>query len=171
MLSAGAGSGDGSGVLRVPPGPDPASVTMTMAIESARPADLDEVSRLLEENRLPLAGFRAHLANTLVAREDGRIVGSAALEVYADGVLLRSVAVRPERRGQQLGHELTHAAIQRARALGANAVYLLTTTAERFFPRFGFEVIARADVPAGVQTSVEFTSACPSTATVMRKTL
>jgi amino-acid N-acetyltransferase len=144
---------------------------MTVAIESAKPAALDEVSRLLEENRLPLAGFRDHLTDTLVARDNGRIVGSAALEVYADGVLLRSVAVRPDRQGQQLGQELTRAAIQRARERGANAIYLLTTTAERFFPRFGFEVVRRADVPPGVQTSVEFTSACPSTATVMRKLL
>jgi amino-acid N-acetyltransferase len=171
MLCSGAWSGRGSRVLRFPSGLDPGAVTMTTAIEAAGPADLDAISRLLAENGLPLAGFREHLANTLVAREDGRIVGSAALEVYADGVLLRSVAVRPERHGQQLGHALTRAAIQRARALGANAIYLLTTTAERFFPRFGFEAIGRTDVPPGVQTSVEFTSACPSTATVMRKIL
>jgi len=48
---------------------------------------------------------------------------------------------------------------------------LLTTTAADFFPKFGFEPIARADVPASVQSSIEFTSACPATATVMRKTL
>lgn len=55
--------------------------------------------------------------------------------------------------------------------LHAPAVYLLTTTADRYFPRFGFERIARADVPASVQTSIEFTSACPTSATVMRKQL
>ena len=49
------------------------------------------------------------------------------------------------------------------------SIYLLTTTAERYFPKFGFEPVARADVPATVQTSIEFTSACPSSATVMRK--
>ena len=47
----------------------------------------------------------------------------------------------------------------------------LTTTAERFFPKFGFEGIARSDVPPSVQASIEFTSACPSSAMVMRKTL
>ena len=52
-----------------------------------------------------------------------------------------------------------------------SAVYLLTTTAERFFPRFGFEQITRADVPATVQESVEFKSACPASAIVMRKHL
>jgi amino-acid N-acetyltransferase len=47
----------------------------------------------------------------------------------------------------------------------------LTTTAEHFFPKFGFERIARADVPSSVQRSVEFTSVCPASATVMRKPL
>jgi len=47
----------------------------------------------------------------------------------------------------------------------------LTTTAEGFFPKFGFERIPRADVPARVQESVEFVSACPASAVVMRNTL
>jgi amino-acid N-acetyltransferase len=51
------------------------------------------------------------------------------------------------------------------------AVFLLTTTAEQFFPRLGFEPISRADVPESVQASVEFQSACPASATVMRKQL
>jgi len=106
-----------------------------------------------------------------VARENGQIIGSAALELYPDGALLRSVAVAPEAQGKGLGQELTAAAIRLADTLNAPALYLLTTTAEQFFPKFGFERIARADVPATVQASVEFTSACPTSATVMRKTL
>jgi amino-acid N-acetyltransferase len=58
-----------------------------------------------------------------------------------------------------------------ARDLQVPAIYLLTTTAERYFPKFGFERIQRADIPPAVQTSIEFTSACPSSATVMRKSL
>jgi amino-acid N-acetyltransferase len=54
---------------------------------------------------------------------------------------------------------------------GAVTVFLLTTTAERFFPRFGFEPIARDEVPASVLASVEFQSACPESAIVMRKRL
>ena len=55
--------------------------------------------------------------------------------------------------------------------LQISALYLLTTTAAGFFPKFGFERIDRCDVPRSVQMSVEFTSACPSSATVMRKYL
>jgi amino-acid N-acetyltransferase len=129
------------------------------------------VLRLLDETHLPLDGLRDHFATALVARENGSIVGSAALEVCADGALLRSVAVSPRAQGSGLGRDLTNAAIRLAENLGVPALYLLTTTAEGYFPRFGFERITRADVPQGVQASVEFASACPSSAIVMRKTL
>jgi N-acetylglutamate synthase-like GNAT family acetyltransferase len=125
----------------------------------------------LGRHRLPLDGLMDHLATTVVARQNGQVVGCAALEVYPDGALLRSVAVAPEAQRQGLGHDLTEAAIRLAQAINVPALYLLTTTADRYFPKFGFERIARTDVPAAVQTSVEFTSACPSTATVMRKPL
>jgi amino-acid N-acetyltransferase len=140
-------------------------------IDRATPADAEAVFRLLEDNHLPLDGLSEHLATTIVAREGGRIVGSAALEVYGEGALLRSVAVAPALQRHGLGHELTNAAFQLARTVGAPAVYLLTTTAERYFPRFGFERIDRTQVPETVKASVEFTSACPSSATVMRKLL
>lgn len=81
------------------------------------------------------------------------------------------MAIAPEQQGQGLGHALTEAAIRLARDFRVPAVYLLTTTAEQYFPKFGFERIGRTDVPPTVQTSIEFTSACPSSATVMRKTL
>jgi len=140
-------------------------------IDRAQPDDAPAVLRLLERNHLPLEGLTDWITTTLVARENGQIIGSAALEMYPDGALLRSVAVAPEAQRQGVGHELTAAAIRLADTLNAPALYLLTTTAEQFFPKFGFERIARADVPATVQASIEFTSACPSTATVMRKTL
>ncbi len=140
-------------------------------VETARPADAADVLRLLDQNHLPIDGLADHLATTVVARHNDRIVGSAALEIYPDGALLRSVAVAPELQGHGLGRELTDAAIRLARDLHVPAIYLLTTTAERYFPKFGFERIQRADVPPTVQTSIEFTSACPSSATVMRKSL
>jgi amino-acid N-acetyltransferase len=140
-------------------------------IEKARREDLDDLLELLQRNQLPEAGFRDHLDTALVARQDGRIVGSAALEIYLEGALLRSVAVAPALQGGGVGRELTSAAIDLARELHSPAVYLLTTTADKYFPRFGFERIVRSEVPMTVQTSIEFTSACPSSATVMRKWL
>ncbi len=140
-------------------------------IESAMDRDLPEIRALLERLQLPLAGVDEHLTTMLVAREGGRVVGTAGLELYAGGALLRSVAVEPYKQGKQLGHQLTDAALHLATAHGVNAVFLLTTTAERFFPRFGFEQIDREQVPPSVRASVEFQSACPASAIVMRKQL
>ncbi len=144
---------------------------MESRIGKARPEEVDDVLGLLAENHLPIEGLREHLETTVVARQDGRIVGSAALEMYPDGALLRSVAVAPALQRHRVGRELTEAAIRLAQERRAPAIYLLTTTAEHYFPKFGFERIARTEVPATVQASVEFTSACPSSATVMRKRL
>jgi amino-acid N-acetyltransferase len=146
-------------------------MTDGVEIAHAQKADADAVLGLLEQSRLPLDGLTEHWGTTLVARREGRIVGSAALEVYADGALLRSVAVASDLHGHGIGHRLTEATLALARELQLPAVYLLTTTADAFFPRFGFERIGRGDVPQSVQASVEFRSACPSSATVMRKTL
>jgi amino-acid N-acetyltransferase len=140
-------------------------------IERAAVDDFDAIAALLETSHLPLDGLREHLATALVARQNGTIVGSAALEVYPDGALLRSVAVSPGQRGSGLGHALTSAAIRMAEDLRVPAMYLLTTTADQYFPKFDFERIERSDVPPSVQASVEFASACPSSAVVMRKRL
>lgn len=142
-----------------------------MVIQAAEEHDLPAVMRLLETQHLPLDGVTQHLATMVVAKDGGEVVGAAAVEVYADGALLRSVVVSPSAQGRGLGHRLTVAALDVARTRGVRTAFLLTTTAERFFPKLGFERIPRTDVPASVQASVEFSSACPASATVMRKHL
>jgi amino-acid N-acetyltransferase len=140
-------------------------------IEGCRSEDTRAVLRLLTDSGLPTDGLLDHLDAAVVARLDDHVVACAALEIYPDGALLRSVAVQDTLRGSGLGHRIVQAALDLARQRGATSVYLLTTTAEGFFPRFGFRRIVRADVPPGVQTSVEFQSACPASAVVLLKDL
>ncbi|MBM3818477.1 MAG: GNAT family N-acetyltransferase [Acidimicrobiia bacterium] len=142
-----------------------------MTVERATRADLPDVERLLEREHLPLDGVRDHVETMVVARHDGRVIGAAALECYSGGGLLRSVVVDAQWQGRRLGHQLTEAALEMARQCELPAVYLLTETAEGFFPRFGFTAISREEVPASVQESVEFRSVCPASAIVMRKRL
>jgi len=143
----------------------------TVTIAPARLSDYDVVAALLERDQLPLDGLRQHFENAMVARVGNRIVGCSALEVYEGGALLRSVAVDAEYRRSGAGSELTRAAIELANRRLVPAIYLLTTTAERFFRKFDFEIVDRADVPTSVLASAEFTHACPSTAIVMRRFL
>jgi amino-acid N-acetyltransferase len=140
-------------------------------IEPATARDLPAVERLLDSQHLPLDGVREHVATMVVARSEGRVVGAAALECYSGGGLLRSVVVDRAWQGRRLGHQLTEAALDVARRRQLPAVYLLTTTADAFFPRFGFTAISRESVPVSVQASVEFQSACPASAVAMRKSL
>jgi amino-acid N-acetyltransferase len=144
---------------------------MPVTIERATADDSQVILSLLSDNGLPTEGVLDHIDTALVARRDDHVVGCAALEVYADGALLRSVAVDRAQQGRGIGAALTTAALHLARTLSVVEVYLLTTTAEDFFPTFGFRQITRDLVPPGVQTSVEFRSACPSSATVMRTIL
>lgn len=143
----------------------------TRQLVPATPADLPAVLNLLTASDLPHDGLAEHFDTAVVARDGAAVVGSAALELYGEAALLRSVAVVESLRGQGLGRELTAAALELARARGVRRVYLLTTTAEGYFPSFGFTSIARAEVEPAVQASVEFTSACPASATVMALTL
>lgn len=135
-----------------------------------RPAiadDLAAVEDLLARSKLPLDGVNESLSSFIVAERDGRIVGVAGLERCGDYGLLRSAAVDPAWRGRGLGRVLVERVISDAESAGVRALYLLTTTAEKYFPTFGFEETTRDAVPAELQGTAEFTSACPSSATVM----
>lgn len=140
-----------------------------------RPAtseDWPSVARLLSMHDLPLEAAQAHLSTFVLAFDAaGHLAGVAGLECYGDAALLRSVAVDPACQGQGLGRQITEAALYLARQQDVQRLYLLTTTAPDFFARLGFERIDRADVEAPVRQSVEFTTLCPASAVVMRRTL
>ncbi|MGH7607647.1 MAG: arsenic resistance N-acetyltransferase ArsN2, partial [Gemmatimonadales bacterium] len=136
-------------------------------VRRATIADLPDIVALLEATELPVAGIAAHIGDAVVARE-GTLLGCAAVEVYGKAGLLRSVAVAPNRRGTGLGQRLTAAALERARQRGVRDVYLLTTTAGDFFPRFGFAAITRAELDPALAASAELRGACPDSAVAMR---
>ena len=140
---------------------------MNASVERAAPEDLPEILDLLRANGLPPDGLEEHLPCTLVARKAGRVVGSAAVELYGSYALLRSVAVDEGHRGGGLGQYLTRMVLRLARERGAFEAFLLTETADGFFPRFGFEPVERPAVPERVRDSIEFVSACPESARAM----
>jgi len=141
------------------------------AIEPLTRRELPKVLELLDEADLPAAGVEEHLDSLFVVRDEGALVGCVGMEVYGDVGLLRSLAVRPSTRGSGVGTLLVEALFERARRRGLRALYLLTTTAEDYFPRFGFEVIAREDADPRLHASEEFRGACPDSATCMVRRL
>ena len=139
-----------------------------VSLRLSEPEDFESVAALLRTARLPIDGLREKFADAIVASRDGAIVGCVALELYGGSALLRSLVVAEDVRGEGLGERLTADALRLARERGAADVYLLTETAQRFFPRFGFRVAERSEAPAELQESVEFRSACPKSAVMMR---
>jgi len=142
-----------------------------MQTKRATADDWPAVRDLLTEAGLPLDGAAGAFATGVIAAEDDRVVGCAAIEPYDGSALLRSVAVVPDVRGAGVGTDLVHDAEELARDSGATSLILLTETAEPWFSRLGYETIARTSVPADVARSIEFETACSTSAVAMRRTL
>jgi amino-acid N-acetyltransferase len=140
-------------------------------VREATPADWPGIERLLLDRDLPVSGAHEHLDGFLVSSDGSVVTGCAVIERYRDIGLLRSVAVTGDIAGRGLGTALVEASIERARRLGLRGLYLLTTTAAGFFPRFGFERISRESLPPSLGASEELRGACPASAVAMRLTL
>ena len=143
----------------------------SILIEPVQSSDLTPILNLLTDSGLPLDGVSDHIASALMARADREVIGCAALELYGAAALLRSVAVAEKYRGHEVGQRLTESILNLGKQEGVTHVYLLTETAGEYFPKFGFQLIDRSKVPAAVQASVEFTSACPASALAMALSL
>jgi amino-acid N-acetyltransferase len=145
--------------------------TSTITVRAATKLDLPGVLALLSEAKLPPDGADAWIDHFIVAERDVAVVGCAGLELYGDDALLRSVTTTPSVRGTGVGALLIERAADRARAMRIADLYLLTTSAETWFTRFGFERVSRDDVPEPVRQSVQFRLVTCSSATAMRRSL
>lgn len=137
------------------------------AIRRAERSDLGAIERLLTANNLPKAGVHESLDHFIVATDRDVLLGAIGLEPFGDAALLRSAVVDRESRSTGIGARLVEEVMALARELNVRELYLLTTTAESYFPRFGFVHTTRDVVPEGIRGSVEFRGACPASATVM----
>ncbi|MGH9886460.1 MAG: arsenic resistance N-acetyltransferase ArsN2 [bacterium] len=142
------------------------------SVRHATDADLPRITALLTASDLPTVGVAEALDGFFVAEDGADIVGVVGIETCCDRyALLRSTAVAASWRGRGLGRRLVERALSEAESQGIEAMYLLTTTAEAYFPSFGFSAVTRDDVPDEVKATDEFQSACPASATVMTRSL
>jgi len=149
-------------------------MSTSLTLRAATRDDVAAVQRLLADAGLPtddVADLLAGQAADFVVAEDpdapGELVAVAGLEVCCDDALLRSVAVRPAWRRHGVGERLVRRLVSAAEARGIRAMYLLTMTAEHYFPRFGFARVERDAVPEAVAATPEFRSLCPASAVAM----
>ncbi|AOZ00905.1 hypothetical protein BKK81_17865 [Cupriavidus sp. USMAHM13] len=145
---------------------------MSVIYRKATHADLSAITTLLNTAKLPLEGVVDHIGDFRVAvTADGVLVGCAGMERYGTIALLRSVACAPAYRNAGLAGALIGEILGDAKQSGAIEVYLLTTTAPRYFDRLGFEEISREKLPVALSPSRELQGACPAQAIAMRLAL
>ncbi len=132
----------------------------------------DRVARLLQANQLPTEDLPDNPDAVLFGcLRDGALAGVVGLELYRSSALLRSLAVDSSQRGQGLGFALLQYAEQAAAAKGVRNLYLLTTTAERYFKRRGYEAADRASTPPDIQGTRQFAGLCSASSAFMVKAL
>lgn len=144
---------------------------MTIQIENARPEERESVVNLLKEADLLTEDLPDGLSKFLLAKQDGALVGVAGLELFGPVGLLRSVAVNPTHRGKGIAGQLVGQLLADADKRGLQEVYLITTTADHYFDRYGFAVVNREQVPDAIQQTRQFSGLCPSSAVVMKRNL
>lgn len=97
------------------------------------------------------------------------MVGVIGLEIYSAIGLLRSLAVAPSYRGRCLGRELVTYAESLSIDQGVGELYLLTSTAEKFFTRLGYRQASRSNAPAVIKRTSQFAGLCPASSAFMSK--
>lgn len=141
-----------------------------MRIEQAKRSDFAGIRWVLEHERLPTSDLKeSALDKFLVCRDERGVVGAAGLDIFEKVALLRWLVVDCELRGDGRGTQLTSAAEALAHRSGVEAIYLLTTTAEDFFRRRGYRIVACSEAPVAIQSTTQFSELCPSSAVLMVK--
>jgi len=116
----------------------------------------DSVERriqVLSQHRCP-----SQIPTTLVAIYRGRVIGSASLVLHdmsgyrGFSPWLACVYVDPPCRGRGVGSSLVRHAVDKARALGIETLYLYTPDLERFYARMGWTVLERVEYRGYQQT-------------------
>lgn len=128
------------------------------------------VVALLEAQGLPAADLTdAHLEHFFFVGSDGSPTGLVGIEIYGDVALLRSLVVSEHMRNRGLGSALLDQAEHYAASRGVRTLYLLTTTAEAFFKRRGYQGVDRALAPSAIQRTREFATLCPASSSLLMK--
>ena len=143
----------------------------TAEIREATSSDFKSIVELLQSEGLPTKDLSPELRNFFVVEENTKIIAVAGMEVYGRYALIRSVVVHKNSRHRSFATYLLNKLLKHAQSKSITTLYLITNSAEKYFSAKGFSVIARELVPNEIKSTEEFSTLCPSTATVMAKTI
>ena len=141
---------------------------MTINLDKANIKDLGFIEHLLKENNLPFEDIKTLGKDFFLAYEGSLLVGMIGLEKFNNIGLLRSFVVKEEYRNKGYGRKICDSLIQLAKLQNIRELYLLTTTAKKFFEIIGFKVIEKTIVPFDIKNTAEFQGLCPATAVCLK---
>ena len=126
---------------------------MSVTIRPARTSDIKAIRTIIDTYSLQrrllskeTVMLYEDVQEFFVAEKDNKVIGCGALHVlWEDLGEVRTVAVIEEFRGQNIGHQIMSAIIDRARSLGLKRLFCLTFETG-FFGKHGFNEIQGAPV-------------------------
>ena len=130
-------------------------------------ADLAQLEDLLCLNHLPTQDCAAQAQNFYGIFDGDELIAAGGLEPTVDYALLRSIVVKEEFRASGLARSISENLISLAEAEGTQALYLLTETAGSYFQKLGFIPLSRAEVPAAIAQTRQFSALCPESASCL----
>ena len=142
---------------------------MEMKIQPVTHTDIAAVTELLKANKLPTADINLEKMQLFMATGNGKVIGTVGVEQYGNVGLLRSLAVSDEHKSRKIGERLLKHLLEYCKEQQIQELYLLTTTAERYFLKHGFEKIDRMAVHPAIMQTQEFKDICPASAVAMVK--
>lgn len=135
-------------------------------------SSIDQIKNILASCSLPTEDIDASTAVKFFGIYHGEVLAAiVGLELYAGVGLLRSLAVLPEQRGTGAGKALVQHAEAVALQHGVEQLYLLTTTAEPYFLRLGYNLTPREKAPEPIQATSQFSGLCPASSAFLVKQL
>ena len=142
-------------------------------IRPAHSGDYRSIRALLESEGLPTQDVTVEQIPRFYVASlgDARLLGCIAFEQFRSDALLRSLAIADGSRRQGLGHALVEILERDAAINGVRHLFLLTTTAADYFTAIGYRRFDRRLVPDQLQSTSQFASLCPASATCMIKNL
>ena len=145
---------------------------LKITLSGLRNGEEEEVVGLIAACGLPVEDLTPDkLRHFVVARKGDHPVGVVGIDISGDNSLLRSLAVSEAYRGRGIAKKLVASLERYAMSHRIDTLYLLTTSAVKFFSGLGYAEIERSDVPDEIQATREFTSLCSETDACMRKKL
>jgi len=140
-------------------------------LQQLEQSEWENALEILLEAKLPTEDLHHAPVQLFGLFHGGKLVAVNGLEIYGKQAILRSLAIQKAYRSNGLGAWILAETEAKAMELQLSDLYLLTTTAEKFFKRHGYNEIDRESCPSHIRQSKEFATICPSTAACLHKSL